>query len=120
MPRRPRPPSSHAQLATRLDDPAYFTLAHSHAHFDMLGPVGPHCAGMATILGRGWGNDNAKRACGLPQSMPPAPALLSAAAAAAAGEEEECVIFSIGGHGEWGFEYGAAAAARARGAAPPA
>ena len=104
-----------AQLATRLDDPDYFTLAHPHAHFDMMGPIGPHCHSMLRILGRGWGNDNAKRACGLPPAAAPAPALRrSAAAAAAAEEEEECVIYSIGGHGEWGFEYGAPRAPRTR------
>jgi hypothetical protein len=72
----------------------------------MMGPVGPLCQSLQRIVGKGWGNDNAKRVCGLPTTSAPPAALLSAAAAAAAAEEE-CVIYSIGGHGEWGFEYGA-------------
>ncbi len=102
------PPSisfTDSQLATRLDNPNYFTLAHSHAHFDMMGPIGPVCKNLVRIVGKGWGNDNAKYVCGLPSARALAPALLSAAAEAAAAEED-CVIYSIGSHGEWGFEYG--------------
>ena len=61
----------------------------------MLGPVGPRCSGLVKIGGLEWGEDNAKWACGLGAAQP------------AAAANEECVVYSIGSHGEWGFEHGA-------------
>lgn len=80
----------HTKLAVLLDSGA-FRYNNSYAPFDLLPPVGPPCAtGLVRIGSAAWGNDNDKLVCGI-SSL----------------KEEGCTIYSIGGHGEWGFEEGA-------------
>mmetsp|Transcript_55625 Transcript_55625/g.136510 ORF Transcript_55625/g.136510 Transcript_55625/m.136510 type:complete len:412 (+) Transcript_55625:187-1422(+) len=65
-------------------------LPWSHARFDALGPVGPRCAHALESYGKG---DEEKRVCALSRIV-----------AAQRARGAECVVLSVGGNNEWGFE----------------